>query len=222
MPAVAGNARSYAAWNRDFSNWLYGSQSLELLSSPSLKQTSKPGEAERDFRVRLQLAAREQRDEATDVLRKKYAPKLAGLQERIRRAEQTVEREKVQAKQQGFQTVISFGATLLGAFTGRKIVSSGTLGKAATAMRDVGRTAAANQDIGRAGETVDALKKVEADLQAQFDEEAAALAAKIDPQTEMLDTLLIKPKKTDINIQLVAFTWAPFWQDSTGSVSPAW
>ena len=222
LPAVAGNARSYTAWNRDFSSWLYGSQTLELLSSPSLKQVSKPGESERDFRVRLQMAAREQRDETTEALRKKYAPKLATLQERIRRAEQTVEREKVQAKQQGFQTVISFGATLLGAFTGRKIVSSGTLGKAATAMRDAGRTAAANQDIGRAGETVEALKKQQADLQSQFDEEAADLAAKIDPQTEMLDTILIKPKKTDINVQLLAFSWAPYWQDSTGSITPAW
>jgi hypothetical protein len=201
---------------------LYGSQSIELLSSPSLKQASQAGESERDFRVRLQLAAREQRDEATEALRKKYAPKLATLQERIRRAEQAVDREKAQAKQQGFQTVISFGATLLGAFTGRKVVSSSTLGKAATAMRGVSRTAAANQDIGRAGETVEALKKRQADLQAQFDEETADLAAKIDAQAEELDTILIKPRKSDINIQLLAFTWAPYWQDSTGSITPAW
>ena len=222
LPPAAGNARSYARWRRDFSSWLYGSQSIELLSSPSLKQVSQAGESERDFRVRLQLAAREQRDEATEALRKKYAPKLATLQERIRRAEQAVDREKAQAKQQGFQTVISFGATLLGAFTGRKVVSSSTLGKAATAMRGVSRTAAANQDIGRAGETVEALKKRQADLQAQFDEETAYLAAKIDAQAEELDTILIKPRKSDINIQLLAFTWAPYWQDSTGSITPAW
>ena len=222
LPPAAGNARNYARWHRDFSSWLYGDQSLELLSSPSLKEVSQAGESERDFRVRLQLAAREQRDEATEALRKKYASKLATLQERIRRAEQAVDREKAQAKQQGFQTAISFGATLLGAFTGRKVVSSSTLGKAATAMRGVSRTAAANQDIDRAGETVEALKKRQADLQAQFDEETAALAAKIDAQAEELETILIKPRKSDINIQLLAFTWAPYWQDSTGSITPAW
>jgi hypothetical protein len=89
-------------------------------------------------------------------------------------------------------------------------------------MRGVSRTAAANQDIGRAGETVEALKQQQADLQEQFDEETAALAAKIDAQAEILDTIMIKPKKTDINIQLLAFTWAPYWQDSTGSITPAW
>ena len=222
LPAVAGNARSYAAWNRDFSSWLYGSQSLELFSSPSLNQSSKPDESERDFRVRLQLAAREQRDQATETLRKKYAPKFAALQERQRRAEQAKEREAAQAKQQGLQTAISFGATLLSAFTGRKALSASTLGKAATAARGVSRTAAANQDIGRADETVEAIKKLQTDLQAQFNEETAALTAKIDPQTESLDTIMIKPRKSDINIQLLAFTWAPYWQDSTGSITPAW
>jgi len=48
------------------------------------------------------------------------------------------------------------------------------------------------------------------------------LTAKIDPQTESLDTIMIKPRKSDINIQLLAFTWAPYWQDSTGSITPAW
>ena len=222
LPPAAGNARSYARWNWDFSNWLYGSQSLELFSSASLKQASQAGESERDFRVRLQLAAREQRDEKTEDLRKKYASKFATLQERIRKAELAKDREAAQAKQQGLQTAISFGTTLLSAFTGRKVASASTLGKAATAARGVSRTMAASQDIGRAGETVEAYKKQQADLQAQFDEEVAALAVKIDPQNENLDTILIKPRKSDINIQLLAFTWAPYWQDSTGSISPAW
>ena len=111
---------------------------------------------------------------------------------------------------------------MLSAFTGRKVASASTLGKAATAARGVGRTMAASQDIGRAEETVEAYKKQQADLQAQFDEEVAALAAKIDAQAEELETILVKPRKSDINIQLLAFTWAPYWQDSTGSIAPAW
>ena len=75
------------------------------------------------------------RDEISESLRKKYAPKIAALQEKIRKAEQAVERETSQAKQAGMQTAVSFGATLLGAFVGRKKVSSSTLSKATTAMR---------------------------------------------------------------------------------------
>jgi len=63
-------------------------QKLELFHCPSLDQLSKPGESERDFRIRLQQAAREARDRQADELKKKYAPKLAALGERKRKAEQ--------------------------------------------------------------------------------------------------------------------------------------
>jgi hypothetical protein len=140
LPAEASKAKSYAAWSRDLVQWLYASQTLELHKSPSLGETSKPGESERDFRLRLQQAGRENRDGSVEKLRKAYAPKMAALEERIRRAEQATEREKEQANQQKLQTAISVGATLLGAFLGRKAVSTATMGRAATAARAGSRT----------------------------------------------------------------------------------
>ena len=97
-------------------------------------------ESERDFRVRLQEKAREQRDAAADKLRQKYAPKLAALQEQLRRAQAAVEREKDQARQQQMETALSFGTTLLGGFLGRKAVSVGSLGRARS-TRPAGRAA---------------------------------------------------------------------------------
>ncbi len=222
LPTVAGQTKSYTTWSRDFATWLYGCQKIELLHSPSLKVLSQPGESERDFRIRLGQAAREQRDETVDALRKKYAPKVTTLNERIRKAQQAVERESAQAKQAQMQTAISFGATLLSALTGRKAVSASSLGKATTAARGVGRSMEQRQDVTRANETVTALQAQLADLQKQFEEEAAALSSKIDPTTEDLETLIIKPKKTDISVQLVALVWAPFWQDASGVMTQAW
>ena len=120
LPAAAGRKKSYDGWTKDFAGWLLSSQRVELLRSPSLKAVSRPEESERDFRVRLQESTRETRDQAKEKLRQKYAPKIAALEERKRRAEQAVARENEQAKQQGLQTAISVGATILGAFLGRK------------------------------------------------------------------------------------------------------
>jgi hypothetical protein len=222
LPPAAGQSKSYAAWNRDLSGWLYQNQVLELQKSPSLGLVSQPGEEERDFRVRLQQTAREQRDEAVEQLRKKYASKIATLQERLRKAEQRVEKEKAQASQAGIQTVFSIGATLLGAFTGRKIISSSTVSKVSSAARKAGQAMEQSKDVGQAAETVEAIQQQLADLEAQFKEETAALEAKMDPQTEMFETIAIKPKKTDIAVQLVALAWAPYWQDSQGQVTRAW
>ena len=221
LPSEANKARNYTAWTKDFTNWLYGTQELELLYSPSARKVSNPGEDERDFRIRLQQEARELRDEAVEKLRNKYTPKVASLQEKIRRAEQAVEREESQAKQSQFQAAISIGATLLGAVTGRKALAKSTLGKATTAMRGVSRASNARSDITRAEDTVEAYKKQLADLQADFEEEIKLFENKIDPLTEELETTSIKPKKTDITVQAVTLIWMPFWKDESGALTSA-
>jgi len=218
LPAAAAKAKSYAAWSKDFVTQLYGAQKLELLTSPGAKLISDPDESERDFRVRLQLAAREARDEAAEALKKKYAPKSAALQERRRRAEQAKAEQEAQAKQAQLNTAISVGATLLGAFVGRK---GSTLGRATSAARGVGRAMKEGQDIGRAQDTVEAVDQKLAELDAEFKAEAEALEARFDPQAETLETLVIKPKKTNISVQLLALAWAPYWQTDDGE-QPAW
>ncbi|HEU5459864.1 MAG TPA: DUF87 domain-containing protein, partial [Pyrinomonadaceae bacterium] len=188
VPAQATKAKSYARWNKDFASWIYRNQRLELLESPSLDIASNPGEKERDFRVRLQQIAREKRDEAVEKLRRKYAPKFEQLEDRKRRAEQTVEREREQAKGQKFQTAISVGATLLSSFLGRKVASMSTLGRATTAVRGAGRSMKEAQDVDRAEDTVAAIEQKLADLDAEFKAETATLERSFDPQTEQLET----------------------------------
>ena len=209
-------------WEKDFRAWLYGSQRLDLLQSPSLKATSNPGEDERDFRIRLQQIAREQRDEVIEDLRKKYASKLATLQERKRKAEQTVEKQAEQAKKAKVDTALSVGATLLGAFTGRKVLSQGNISKARSAMRGFSKSADESQDVKRAVETVEAIDQQIAELNAQFEGDTAELESKIDPLTETLETISIKPRKTDIQVQLTTLTWLPYWKDEQGNLTPAW
>jgi hypothetical protein len=217
LPAAALKVKNFTEWNKDFVSWLYGAQSLQLYHSPSLDQLSNPGENERDFRVRLQQTAREQRDEQVEALRKKYAAKMSALQEKVRKAEQAVQREADQANQAKMQTAVTVGATLLGAFTGRKIASASTISKASSALRGVSRSMQQQGDVTRAKDTVETYKSQLEELNAQFKDDSDALEGKIDPATETLETVTIKPKKTDINIELVALTWAPFREET-----PAW
>ena len=120
------------------------------------------------------------------------------------------------------QTAISFGTTLLGAFMGRKRVSTSTLGRATTAARGVSRSMKEGQDIGRAEDTVEALQQRLADLDAEFKQVTAELEARTDPLTEPLETISIKPKKTNIAVQLVALVWAPHWVDEQGVATAGW
>ena len=120
LPSTASKARSYDTWSKAYATWVYGSKKFELLKSPTYKQFSKPGESERDFRIRLAQAVREQRDDMIGKLKQKYQAKIDALDEKVRLAEQSVDREAAQKKQQEMQTVISVGSTLLGAFLGSR------------------------------------------------------------------------------------------------------
>jgi hypothetical protein len=207
LPPDAAKPRSYTAWNRSFTSWLFQSQQLSLLKSPSLGQISKPGEDERDFRIRLQQAAREERDRLADSLKQKYAPKLASLAERRRRAEVAVEQQKGQRSQALLQTAVSVGSGLLSAFLGRKALSATTVSKAATAARQMGRSWQQMQDVDQANESVEQIDQQVGELQKEFEDELASQQAKIDPASEQFQIINVRLKKTNIEVQLVALAW---------------
>jgi len=222
VPSAASKAKSYETWSKDFSGWLFRTQKVDLLKSPSAKDVSKPGESERDFRVRLQQSGREARDKQSDSLRQKYAPKIAALQDRIRRAGQMVERQQAESRASQMQAAISVGASILGAFLGRKTISATNIGRATTAIRGAGRAIKESGDVGQAEENVSALQQQLADLEAQFKTETDVLAAAIDPLNEKLETISLKPTKANIAVRLVALAWVPHWRDSGGATVPAW
>ena len=222
LPALGSKARSYDTWNGQLATWLYGSRKYELLKSPMYKQFSKPGESERDFRIRLQQSVREQRDDMMNKLRQKYSTKMASLEEQVRKAQQAVDREAEQQKQQQMQTVISVGATLLGAFVGRKIASTGTIGRATTAARGAGRIMKEKEDVDRAKETVQSYQQRLQEMETEFKTETDQLSSKTDPATEELQKISIRPAKKDILVRFVALAWLPYWQSHDGKLTTAW
>jgi hypothetical protein len=206
--AVGGKASE--AWGRDLATWIYRERALELWKSPSSGILSKPGESEADFRARLQQDAREKRDAEADERRQKYAAKLGSLQERLRRAEQAVGREKQESVQSGVQTAISVGAAVLGAILGRKRISATTIGRATTAARGAGRTMKQAGDVQRAEESAEAVRQQIQALESELEAELSARSAATDPLTEKLEQVSLRPKKADITVRRVALVWRPY------------
>jgi hypothetical protein len=209
LPSKASRQRSFAGWRRTLVTTLYRNQRYELFKSARFKAVSMPGESERDFRIRLSDAARENRDFAVEKLRRRFTARARTIEDRIRRAELAVDREKEQAKHQKLQTAISFGATMLSAFLGRKRTGRATLGRATTTARGVGRSAKETRDIELAKARLATLKEQLETLQADFDTEVDRLDERFDPETEILETITLTPRKKDIEVSLLTIAWAP-------------
>jgi hypothetical protein len=209
VPRAATVPKNYAAWQKAFSSWIASSQTLELHRHAASKLTSRAGESERDFRIRVQGAQREARDAGVEDLRRRFAEKRARLEERVRRAGQGVAREQEQASAAKVQTAVSMGATVLGALFGRKTLSMSTLGRATTAARGVGRASKEQDDVKRAQENVDVAKTALEEMDATIAEETAAIAARYDADTANLESTSIPPKRGQVLVQFVALGWKP-------------
>jgi len=222
LPAPAMRAASFTTWGKSLSAFLYESARADVLVSDTLKATSAPGEPEGEFRARLALAARERRDSAVEELRRKYAPKLQAFDERERRAQERAAREKSQLTQQKFQTAISIGASILGAFMGRKTLSVTNMNRAATAVRSATRIGHESSDVDRADDSLDVIRQQHADLQRQFEADTAALERSLDVSTLNFRTVQVTPRKSDIAVGEVALVWAPWRTGADGFPSPAY
>lgn len=192
-----------------FNHWLRTEQNVVLRRSRSLKLVSNPDESEGEFRARLQLAAREARDQAVAKLRARYADRNARLEERLRTARQAEGREQDQATGSKQDALLSVGTAVLGAIFGRRKLSVTSARGMTAAMRKAGNVQKQAGDVSRAAETV---AQREADLQAldaELQKEISALDDAFDAGTETLEEIILRPKSSDINVRYCGLAWLP-------------
>ena len=211
LPDAVTNVKAFKALAADLADELYRSQSFTLAYNPTLKLFAQPGESERDFTIRCQQAAREQRDAAMDTLRDKYEPKVKRIEDRLVREERELAEDKANYQGRVGEEVLSGLSTVagfLGVF-GRRSTSTRGLSSAASKRRI---TTAAQADIKESEAEIARMKADMEALQHDMEEDAAALTQQWDDAVNDIQQTKIAPKKTDIDVQLVALAWAPTWE----------
>jgi len=221
-PACAAVAKNYTAWNRNFKRWLRQNETISLYRSKRFKLSSASGEAEGEFRARLQIVANEKRDQAVAKIRKRYASKVTTLENRLLRAMQAIDREKQQATKKKLDTAVSFGTAILGAVLGRKRVSTSSATRIGTAIKTASGARKEAADIKRAEETAARVRADIETLNRELSKEVATLESSFDAQAEELNEVVIRAKSTDIHVPLVGLAWMPYQADETGRLRPAW
>jgi hypothetical protein len=209
VPALLTNAGKQRTWESSFKRWFRSNRPLRILHCAALKLYSEPGEAEGEFRARLQHAANENRDVNVAKLRKSYETKVARVESRLLTAKQALERESEQARGAKLDTALSVGTAVLGALLGRKRISVTSVNRGSTAIRKAGSASKQAGDVRRARERIAALEAQMQELADAFDSDIAALDAAFDAQTEPLTETLIKPKATDIEVLFLGIGWVP-------------
>ena len=207
-PAALLTARDHKRWADALEDHVYRHVALELPSCPALKLMGTPGMSEGELRSRAALVLREKRDAAVEALRKRYGAKLATLEDRERRAQQKIQREKAQASDKTLSTALTVGGSLLGALFGGGRRSS-AISKASTAARSVSRASKERADVAHAEADAEAVREQIEALNAELGAEVARLESEFDPAAIELETVTIKPRKSDLAVEELALVWVP-------------
>jgi hypothetical protein len=228
VPSELSTASKLKAIAKDFSDYLYREQVFTLYHNPELKLYSQPGESERDFRVRAQQVAREKRDAEVEKLRKKYRTQLDRLQTRLAREQRELSEDEAKYEARKREELISTGETVVGmlGIFGRRRSTTG-LSRAATKRR---LTSKAKADIEESVAEIARLESEIEDMRRMLEEEAEAISEKWTMSLEQVEPYAVKPRRSDVEIELVALAWSPYWEiaypAASGSLThdrvPAW
>ncbi|MFK7887770.1 MAG: ATP-binding protein [Gammaproteobacteria bacterium] len=221
LATEATKAKSFTGFEKLFKRWIKTDNVLNLYRSKVFKLVSTAQETEGDFRVRLQMTATEQRDVKVAALRQKYATKIAALDEKLRKANQTLEKEQEQASQKKMDSLLGAGTAILGVLLGRKKLSATSASKMRRAVSGFGSSRKEAGDVERAKETILKIEQTLEDTAERLQAEVDALELKFDVSSEELQVLTIKPKSTDTFIHAVGIVWVPFYRATDGKLSPA-
>jgi hypothetical protein len=211
LPADLGESRRYTALKKEFEDYLYYNSLKNIWFNPHLKLYSEIGETESAFQRRCRKAAQEAHDAEAKKLKAKYERELDRLEDRLSREEQELEKDKIEHDARKQEELLSGVESVFSLFAGRR--SSSRLSKASTKRR---LTRQARADIEESEEQIEDLEEQIDELEAEAKREIEELAEKWSALIDEWEEVEVRPRRTDVRINLFALAWLPRWEVMVG------
>jgi hypothetical protein len=211
LPSELGDSRRHTALRSEFDDYLYYNSSLTLSYNPNLKLYSEFDETDKAFQRRCREAASQLRDEEARKLTEKYKSKIDTLKDRMRREQRELEEDKIEYDARKQEELLSGAETVLGLFSGRKTTRS-----LSTASRKRRMSRQAKADVQESIKVIDELQDQIKDLEKEMDRELESLTTQWSGRIDDLREEEVRPRRTDVQINLFALAWIPRWETSVG------
>jgi hypothetical protein len=205
-PESANSPQELKELARSLEDWLYYHSRLTLTVHPELNLFRCPAEGERAFNIRLQQVARERRDAEVDALTDKYRTRVERLEAKLRKEERELISDEAEYEARKSEARLTMGETALSFLMGRRRTRG--ISTVATKRRLADK---AKLD---AEETRQEIEDVEEEIAELEGELGAAVKEITDKWVDLLDDLTteeLHPRRTDVDVRLVALAWLPSW-----------
>jgi DNA helicase HerA-like ATPase len=206
LPGGLGTAKSLALLEKRFQDHVFYSATLKLLSNPSLKLFSAPGETEAGFKRRCREAAELARDDEFEKVKAGFDAKKKQLEDRLGREEREMEQDKASLsgrRQEMGLSVLEAGVSIL---SGRR---------ASRKLSTIGSKARLKKEAkARVEESEQAIEDVQAQIK-ELDDEAKKVREELTTKWQQLmdkaEEVEVRAKRSDIQVSLFGVAWIPRW-----------
>ena len=205
LPPFLEKMKDMKALEDKFKNYLYDNTRIELFSSKELKLLSDPDEEIADFKSRMLDFIRVEKDKAIERLTEQYGKKEEKLEKDFIKLQEKLEKEEADVKAITTQSALTLGSSVLGALLGRTKV--GTLNTGVTGLNRASRILKEKKDVEQVKKKIDTLSENIQKLEEELKQNIENMAGKFDIDNYPVETISIKPKKSDIFGINVSILW---------------
>jgi hypothetical protein len=205
--------KSYAVFAKHLKEHLYREESLKLRTCTLFDATAKPDEDEAQFRARLAPMFEAKRTAEREKLEKSHAAKLADADDRIRKAEARVSTQR-------WQFFAKIGSMLwVVADTVLSVLGKGLPGRRRSLDPAFRSAATERGQQSNAQINLESALKDKQRLEDDHQERLKALESTYSLSNIKLESLEVKPQKTDIEVDKISLVWLPWRIDHSGTAT---
>jgi hypothetical protein len=205
-PESANSPQELKEIARSLEDWLYYHSRLTLTVHPELDLFQRPGEGERAFNIRLQQVARERRDAEVDALTDKYRTRVERLEAKLRKEERELISDEAEYEARKSEARLTMGETALSFLMGRRRTRG--ISTVATKRRLADK---AKLDAKETLQEIEDLEQEIAELEEELQTETKEITNRWVDLLDDLATEELHPRRTDVDVRLVALAWLPSW-----------
>ncbi|MGD8604261.1 MAG: DUF87 domain-containing protein [Anaerolineales bacterium] len=201
------DSKTFRAMEKDFVDYIYRQEALELAFNPELDLVAEPGMSTAEFRSQCAEAAREKREEEADALKTKYEKKIDSIRKKLEREERELAEDQAELSSRKMEEMATHAENVLGLFTGSRSTR-----RISTSMTKRRMTAKAKADVEESEDAIEAFKAELADLEAEAAEELQELNDKWAEAATQIEDFKLNPLKKNIFVEAFGLAWMPYWR----------
>jgi hypothetical protein len=205
IDAPLNDSKLMTALQKDFTDWLFRNLEVTARANAALKVYGGPDVSQADFMKACADTARDARDAEIEKKTSMIEKKIKTLEDKLGREERELRQDQSDLQSRNIESganMLELGASLFG--LGRKK-------SVATQLTKVRLAQNAKADVQESEETIAQYKKDLAAFQRERDVVTAEINDRWGHVVNDISEVSIKPKKTDIYVNIFGVAWKPFY-----------